>query len=184
MRHLSQVDHAQVVADIMALEGVPAEAHAAFLADLWGMPNSYVRAMNSWLPVALVALAAWSSGRVGVGGMPPSYMHGLHFWLSVAADPCVWVWVACLKQPPSSVRGLTACWSWSCSPAGEAHHAAPYLPGPGPPPPQVLGKRLTEMLLQDWASHLRTPAAIVRPTLVSALAGPPYPGYTGNLAGG
>lgn len=26
--------------------------------------------------------------------------------------------------------------------------------------------------------------AIVRPTLVSAVAGQPYPGYVGNLAGG
>ncbi|KAF5839738.1 hypothetical protein DUNSADRAFT_18740 [Dunaliella salina] len=46
----------------------------------------------------------------------------------------------------------------------------------------VLGKNLTERLLRD--AHCKpAPVSIVRPTLVSALAGPPYPGFTGNLAG-
>jgi fatty acyl-CoA reductase len=47
---------------------------------------------------------------------------------------------------------------------------------------QVLGKTLTERLLRDYHHH-PAPVCIVRPTLVSALAGPPYPGFTGNLAG-
>ena len=47
---------------------------------------------------------------------------------------------------------------------------------------QVLGKRLTEQLVKE--SHgAPFPCAIVRPSLISAIAGAPYPGYVGNLSG-
>ncbi len=57
---------------------------------------------------------------------------------------------------------------------------------PFPPHPQ-LGKHLTEALVAEWRAAGRLAGgrvAIVRPTLVSAVAGQPYPGYVGNLAGG
>ena len=48
---------------------------------------------------------------------------------------------------------------------------------------QTLGKNLTELLVLE--AHMRpAPVAIVRPSLVTSLAGWPYPGFCGNLAGG
>jgi hypothetical protein len=45
-----------------------------------------------------------------------------------------------------------------------------------------MGKHFTEQLVADF--HRQTlPVAIVRPTLVCGLAGAPYPGFCGNLAG-
>lgn len=44
------------------------------------------------------------------------------------------------------------------------------------------GKHLTEQLVADYHKEC-LPVAIVRPTLVCGLAGKPYPGYCGNLAG-
>ena len=46
-----------------------------------------------------------------------------------------------------------------------------------------LGKHLTEQLVASYHG-VRFPVAIVRPSLVLAVAGKPYPGYVGNLAGG
>lgn len=37
--------------------------------------------------------------------------------------------------------------------------------------------------MDDWHGK-RFPACIVRPSLVGSVAGKPYPGYIGNLAGG
>ncbi len=48
---------------------------------------------------------------------------------------------------------------------------------------QVLGKRLTELMVRDAHRESGVPIAIVRPSLVTSLAGRPYPGYVGNLAG-
>lgn len=46
-----------------------------------------------------------------------------------------------------------------------------------------LGKHLAEQLVAGY--HLKPfPVCIVRPSLVTGLAGDPYPGYVGNLAGG
>ena len=45
-----------------------------------------------------------------------------------------------------------------------------------------LGKHLTEQLVASYHG-VRFPVAIVRPSLVLAVAGKPYPGYVGNLAG-
>lgn len=47
----------------------------------------------------------------------------------------------------------------------------------------TLGKHLTEHLVAKYQSRLQLPVAIVRPSLVSAMAGAPYPGYSGNWAG-
>ncbi|KIZ03988.1 hypothetical protein MNEG_3968 [Monoraphidium neglectum] len=47
----------------------------------------------------------------------------------------------------------------------------------------TLGKHLTEHLVAKYQSRLQLPVAIVRPSLVSAIAGAPYPGYAGNWAG-
>jgi hypothetical protein len=48
---------------------------------------------------------------------------------------------------------------------------------------QVLVKALTEHMVFD-AHCPALPVTIVRPSLVGALAGRPYPGFVGNLAGG
>jgi hypothetical protein len=46
----------------------------------------------------------------------------------------------------------------------------------------TMGKHFTEQLVADF--HRQSlPVAIVRPTLVCGLAGAPYPGFCGNLAG-
>ncbi|GLC35753.1 Fatty acyl-CoA reductase 2 [Pleodorina starrii] len=49
----------------------------------------------------------------------------------------------------------------------------------------LLGKHLTEALVEQYHREGRITggACIVRPSLVSAIAGAPYPGYVGNLAG-
>lgn len=47
----------------------------------------------------------------------------------------------------------------------------------------TLGKNITEQLVSSFYKG-GLPVAIVRPTLVCGLAGDPYPGYCGNLAGG
>lgn len=47
----------------------------------------------------------------------------------------------------------------------------------------TLGKHLTEKLVASYHRN-GMPTAIVRPSLVCGLAGDPYPGYCGNLAGG
>eukprot|EP00878_Enallax_costatus_P005649 GHUV01005923.1.p1 GENE.GHUV01005923.1~~GHUV01005923.1.p1 ORF type:complete len:571 (+),score=168.70 GHUV01005923.1:688-2400(+) len=47
----------------------------------------------------------------------------------------------------------------------------------------TLGKNLTEKLVASYHKQYSLPIAIVRPTLVCGLAGDPYPGYCGNLAG-
>jgi len=46
----------------------------------------------------------------------------------------------------------------------------------------TLGKNITEQLVSSFYKG-GLPVAIVRPTLVCGLAGDPYPGYCGNLAG-
>lgn len=46
----------------------------------------------------------------------------------------------------------------------------------------TLGKNLTEKLVASYHRQ-GMPVAIVRPSLVCGLAGDPYPGYCGNLAG-
>lgn len=53
----------------------------------------------------------------------------------------------------------------------------------GFPNTYTLGKHLTEHLVAKYQARLGLPAAIVRPSLVSAVAGAPYPGYAGNWAG-
>ncbi|KAG2442806.1 hypothetical protein HXX76_002885 [Chlamydomonas incerta] len=55
----------------------------------------------------------------------------------------------------------------------------------GLPNTYLLGKHLSESLVEQYHSERLIPAgcAIVRPSLVSALAGAPWPGYVGNLAG-
>lgn len=45
------------------------------------------------------------------------------------------------------------------------------------------GKHLTEQMVSDYHNK-QFPVCIVRPSLVSAVARKPYPGYTGNFAGG
>lgn len=48
----------------------------------------------------------------------------------------------------------------------------------------TMGKNFTERLVADYhRTKLGGSVAIVRPTLVCGLAGAPYPGYCGNLAG-
>ncbi|KXZ56626.1 hypothetical protein GPECTOR_1g564 [Gonium pectorale] len=49
----------------------------------------------------------------------------------------------------------------------------------------LLGKHLSEALVEQYhrEGRLAGGACIVRPSLVSAIAGAPYPGYVGNLAG-
>jgi fatty acyl-CoA reductase len=47
-----------------------------------------------------------------------------------------------------------------------------------------MGKHFTEQLVAEFhKTQLPAAVAIVRPTLVCGLAGAPYPGYCGNLAG-
>jgi hypothetical protein len=45
------------------------------------------------------------------------------------------------------------------------------------------GKNLTEKLVASYHKQHGLPVAIVRPSLVTGLAGLPYPGYCGNVAG-
>lgn len=47
----------------------------------------------------------------------------------------------------------------------------------------TMGKNLTEKLVASYHKQYGLPIAIVRPSLVCGLAGDPYPGYCGNLAG-
>jgi hypothetical protein len=47
----------------------------------------------------------------------------------------------------------------------------------------TFGKHLAEQLVASYQSSHGLPVAIVRPSLVSAIAGEPYPGYVGNWAG-
>ncbi len=46
-----------------------------------------------------------------------------------------------------------------------------------------MGKHLTEQLVAEAAATSHFPVAIVRPSFVVGVAGDPYPGYVGNLAG-
>ena len=46
----------------------------------------------------------------------------------------------------------------------------------------TFGKHLAEQLVASYHGR-HFPVAIVRPSLVSAVAGQPYPGYAGNMAG-
>ncbi|GBF91108.1 hypothetical protein Rsub_04777 [Raphidocelis subcapitata] len=57
-----------------------------------------------------------------------------------------------------------------------------YLDMWGFPNTYTLGKNLTEKLLAQYHAG-GLPIAIVRPSLVCGLAGAPYPGYSGSLAG-
>ncbi|KAF6261123.1 male sterility protein-domain-containing protein [Scenedesmus sp. NREL 46B-D3] len=45
------------------------------------------------------------------------------------------------------------------------------------------GKHMSEQLVTRYQAKQQLPVAIVRPSLVSAIAGEPYPGYVGNWAG-
>eukprot|EP00775_Hariotina_reticulata_P012149 gene12149-12287_t len=47
----------------------------------------------------------------------------------------------------------------------------------------TLGKHMSEQLVARYQAKQQLPVAIVRPSLVSAIAGEPYPGYVGNWAG-
>lgn len=47
----------------------------------------------------------------------------------------------------------------------------------------TLGKHMSEQLVTRYQAQLQLPVAIVRPSLTSAIAGEPYPGYVGNWAG-
>ncbi|WIA40535.1 hypothetical protein OEZ86_013881 [Tetradesmus obliquus] len=47
----------------------------------------------------------------------------------------------------------------------------------------TLGKHMSEQLVARYQAKQQLPVAIVRPSLVSAIAGEPYPGYAGNWAG-
>ncbi|KAF8055926.1 fatty acyl-CoA reductase [Scenedesmus sp. PABB004] len=47
----------------------------------------------------------------------------------------------------------------------------------------TMGKHMSEQLVTRYQARLQLPVAIVRPSLVCALAGEPYPGYVGNWAG-
>eukprot|EP00879_Flechtneria_rotunda_P002270 GHRR01002461.1.p1 GENE.GHRR01002461.1~~GHRR01002461.1.p1 ORF type:complete len:664 (+),score=233.63 GHRR01002461.1:802-2793(+) len=47
----------------------------------------------------------------------------------------------------------------------------------------TLGKHMSEQLVARYQAKFQLPIAIVRPSLVSAIAGEPYPGYVGNWAG-
>ena len=47
----------------------------------------------------------------------------------------------------------------------------------------TFGKHLAEQLVASYHGR-HFPVAIVRPSLVSGVAGKPYPGYVGNMAGG
>ena len=53
----------------------------------------------------------------------------------------------------------------------------------GFPNTYTLGKHLTEHLVASYQARHGLPVAIVRPSLVSAMAGAPCPGYAGNWAG-
>jgi hypothetical protein len=53
----------------------------------------------------------------------------------------------------------------------------------GFPNTYTLGKHLAEQLVARYQAQLDMPIAVVRPSLVSAIAGEPYPGYIGNYAG-
>lgn len=54
----------------------------------------------------------------------------------------------------------------------------------GFPNTYTMGKHFTEQLVAEFhKTQLPAAVAIVRPTLVCGLAGAPYPGYCGNLAG-
>lgn len=46
-----------------------------------------------------------------------------------------------------------------------------------------MGKHMSEQLVTRYQAKQQLPVAIVRPSLVSAIAGEPYPGYVGNWAG-
>ncbi|GAX83786.1 hypothetical protein CEUSTIGMA_g11211.t1 [Chlamydomonas eustigma] len=85
----------------------------------------------------------------------------------------------------------------SCTPQ-EAHTKAnALLKLWGFPNTYTMGKRLTELLVKDFAlkqkleskgaigtsSKQRIKVAIVRPSFIGAVAGAPCPGYSGNLAG-
>lgn len=47
----------------------------------------------------------------------------------------------------------------------------------------TMGKHMSEQLVTRYQAKQQLPVAIVRPSLVSAIAGEPYPGYVGNWAG-
>lgn len=53
----------------------------------------------------------------------------------------------------------------------------------GFPNTYTMGKHLAEQLVARYQAQLDMPVAVVRPSLVSAIAGEPYPGYIGNYAG-
>ncbi|WIA39152.1 hypothetical protein OEZ86_005280 [Tetradesmus obliquus] len=70
----------------------------------------------------------------------------------------------------------------SMDPEGANVRAQMYMDMWGFPNTYTLGKNLTEKLVAA-AHRSGLPTAIVRPSLVCGLAGAPYPGYCGNLAG-
>lgn len=53
----------------------------------------------------------------------------------------------------------------------------------GFPNTYTMGKNLSEKLVATYHKKHHLPITIVRPSLVTGLAGLPYPGYCGNLAG-
>eukprot|EP00210_Caulerpa_lentillifera_P002675 g2555.t1 len=69
-------------------------------------------------------------------------------------------------------------------PNGAEEKAATFMNRFGFPNTYCLGKHLTEQLVRDYRVNRRLPVCIVRPSLVGSVAGKPYPGYIGNLAGG
>lgn len=72
----------------------------------------------------------------------------------------------------------------SISPCAAADKASTFMNRYGFPNTYCLGKHLTEQLVRDYRIKGRLPICIVRPSLVGSVAGKPYPGYIGNLAGG
>lgn len=58
-----------------------------------------------------------------------------------------------------------------------------HLQRAGMPNAYVFTKRMAEALISSYASAVRFPVCIVRPSLVGCTARSPHPGYFGNSAG-
>eukprot|EP00882_Tetradesmus_deserticola_P013375 GHRQ01014200.1.p1 GENE.GHRQ01014200.1~~GHRQ01014200.1.p1 ORF type:complete len:468 (+),score=166.28 GHRQ01014200.1:148-1551(+) len=71
----------------------------------------------------------------------------------------------------------------SLKPAAANVRAQMFLEMWGFPNTYTMGKNLTEKLVASYHKQHGLPVAIVRPSLVTGLAGLPYPGYCGNIAG-
>lgn len=71
----------------------------------------------------------------------------------------------------------------SLKPAAANVRAQMFLDMWGFPNTYTLGKNLTEKLVATYHKQHGLNVAIVRPSLVTGLAGLPYPGYCGNVAG-